>query len=86
MQQTEANARQAEQEWQGATSRYRVQAFSAEPGLNVRPTNLGIEVRVRYITRAYQRHESRGALYQAVVELMHGRRPEEGDPTGAGKA
>ena len=86
VQQTEANARQAEQEWQGATSRYRVQAFSAEPGLNVRPTNLGIEVRVRYITRAYQRHESRGALYQAVVELMHGRRPEEGDPTGAGKA
>jgi hypothetical protein len=31
-------------------------------------------VHVRYITRAYERHESRKRLYEAVVQLMHGKR------------
>jgi small-conductance mechanosensitive channel len=82
-QETEANAKLAEEEWKHTTTRYRVQAFSAQPGINVRPTSNGIEVRVRYITRAYQRHEVRRGLYQAVVELMHGKRPEDVAPTEA---
>ena len=77
---TEANARLAEEEWKTSTHRYRVQTFSAQPGLNVVPTSQGIEVRVRYITRAYQRHDDRRDLYQSVVELMHGKRPEDGAP------
>jgi len=68
---TENNARKAEEEWRSATTRYRVQSFSAEPAINVRPTGSGVEIRVRYITRAYERHETRQRLYQAVVELMH---------------
>jgi small-conductance mechanosensitive channel len=71
---TEINARKAEEEWKAATSHYRVQALSAAPGVNVQPTAAGIEVRVRYITRAYERHEARKRLYEAVVELMHGKR------------
>ena len=71
---TRVNAKAAENEWQQATTRYRVQAFSAVPGINVLPTATGIEVRVRYITRAYERHETRKRLYEAVVGLMHGRR------------
>jgi small-conductance mechanosensitive channel len=71
---TEANAQKAEQEWQGATTRYHVKAFSAEPAINVRPTGSGVEVRLRYITRAYERHETRKKLNEAVVELMHGKR------------
>jgi small-conductance mechanosensitive channel len=71
---TDANASKAEAEWQQATSKYRVQALSARPGINVVPTAAGIEVHVRYITRAYERHESRRRLYEAVVELMHGKR------------
>jgi len=67
---TDENARKAEAEWQNSTTHYRVQAFSAEPAINVRPTGSGVEVRVRYITRAYERHETRQRLYQAVVELM----------------
>ncbi len=77
---TEANAKLAEQEWQKATRKYRVKAFSAVPGLQVVPTNSGIEIHVRYITRAYERHETRRNLNQAVLELMHGKRPE--DPSG----
>jgi small-conductance mechanosensitive channel len=73
---TEANASKAEAEWQQATAKYRVQALSAVPGINVVPTAAGIDVHVRYITRANERHESRKRLYEAVVELMHGRREE----------
>jgi hypothetical protein len=35
-----------------------------------------VEVRVRYITRAYERHETRKRLYEAVVQLMHGKRDQ----------
>jgi small-conductance mechanosensitive channel len=73
---TEENARKAEEEWQHTTTRYHVQAFSATPAINVRPTGSGVEVRVRYITRAYERHETRKRLYEAVVALMHGKREE----------
>ncbi len=71
---TEANAGKAEAEWRETTSRYRVKTISAAPGINVVPTAAGIEVHVRYITRAYERHEARKRMYEAVVEMMHGRR------------
>jgi small-conductance mechanosensitive channel len=74
---TEVNAKVAESEWRKATSRYSVQTFSAVPGIHVVPTGNGIEVMVRYITRANERHESRRRLYQAVLELMHGKRETE---------
>jgi hypothetical protein len=51
-----------------------VQAISAVSGINVVPTGSGIEVHVRYITRAYERHEARKRMYEAVVEMMHGKR------------
>jgi small-conductance mechanosensitive channel len=73
---TEANAKKAEQEWQHTTTRYHVQAFSAEPAINVRPSGSGVEVRVRYITRAYERHETRKRLYEAVVAMLRGKETE----------
>lgn len=71
---TETNARKAETEWQETTTRYRAKSLSAVPGINVRPTGGGVEVRVRYITRAYERHETRKRLYEAVVGMLHGKR------------
>jgi hypothetical protein len=71
---TAANAGKAEAEWQQTTARYRVKALSATPGINVVPAGSGIEVRVRYITRVYERHDVRKRLYEAVVALMHGKR------------
>jgi small-conductance mechanosensitive channel len=73
---TEANAKKAEQEWQHTTTRYHVQTFSAEPAINVRPSGSGVEVRVRYITRAYERHETRKRLYEAVVAMLRGKPAE----------
>jgi len=73
-QETATNAATAEAEWRETTSKYRAKTLSALPGINVQPTGGGIEVRVRYITRAYQRHEARKRLYEALVEMMHGKR------------
>jgi hypothetical protein len=68
---TAANTHQAEQEWQRATSRYRVKSFSATPSIDVRPTSSGVQVLVRYITRAHERYEMRARLYHALVDLLH---------------
>ena len=73
---TQENSGRAESEWRLATTKYRAQTLSAAPGINVRPTGSGIEVHVRYITRAYERHETRKRLFEAVVEVLHGRREE----------
>ncbi|BDG08550.1 mechanosensitive ion channel domain-containing protein [Anaeromyxobacter paludicola] len=81
-QETAANAKLAEQEWLKATTKYRVRTFSAEPGINVIPTSSGVEVDVRYITRAFERHDSRRRLYDAIIALMHGKRTS-GEVVGA---
>lgn len=70
---TQANASKAEAEWQQAAARYRAKVLSAAPGINVVPTGSGIKVRVRYITRAFERHETRKRLNEAIVQLMHGK-------------
>ncbi len=72
-QRTEANAKLAEAEWQRAASRYRIKAFSTVPGLHVVPAGGGIELRARYITRAYESDETRRSLNQAVVDLLQGK-------------
>ena len=70
---TSASARIAEEEWKSVTSSIALQDFSAEPGVSVRPTNTGIEITVRYITRANERHELRTRLYQKVIEMLQSR-------------
>ena len=71
--QTQANVQAAETEWQRSTSRYRAQPVSAAPAVSLRPTSSGIDVHVRYITRAGERHAMKTRLYQALVELLHRR-------------
>jgi small-conductance mechanosensitive channel len=68
---TAKDARMAEEEWQKASQKYRMHSFSAAPAINLRPTGGGIEMHVRYITRAYERQTRRTQLYSAIVELMH---------------
>jgi small-conductance mechanosensitive channel len=73
---TEASFRQAKDEWQRVTRQYGVKAFSAEPAIDVQPTGSGVQVVVRYIARAHERHEIRSKLNHALVELLHGKRAE----------
>jgi len=70
--QTQADAVLAEQEWGRVTQRSAIQTFSAAPAINVRPTNLGVNLVVRYVVNAHRRYEARTRLYQAIVELLHG--------------
>jgi small-conductance mechanosensitive channel len=70
---TAASARQAEQEWQGAARSRDMKALSAAPAINVKPVIGGIEVAVRYITRANERYQLRAKLNQAAVDLLGGK-------------
>ena len=74
---TEANAKTAEQEWARATSHYRVEPVSLTPAINLRPTTSGVELHIRYITRASERFSTRTKLYTALVELLRKKRIPE---------
>jgi small-conductance mechanosensitive channel len=71
MEETAANAKKAEQEWQNSNSRYKVQSVSGKPAISLRPTGSGVEVHLRYITNASERYAMRAHLYQVLVELLH---------------
>jgi hypothetical protein len=68
---TEADARAAELEWERVTHKYGTRPFSAVPAVDLRPSINGLEVIVRYITRAPQRYEVKSRLFQAIVDLIH---------------
>jgi small-conductance mechanosensitive channel len=68
---TESDARQAEQDWRRVTAQYGVREFSAKPAVELRPGAAGLEVAVRYITRAPQRFEVKSRLFQVIVSLLH---------------
>jgi small-conductance mechanosensitive channel len=70
LEQTEASARAAEEEWSKSSGRYKVRSVSAAPAVNLRPTPLGTELHVRYITRAHERYTMRTQLYQKIVDLL----------------
>jgi small-conductance mechanosensitive channel len=83
-QETEANSRLAEQEWQQMGSARGIRAISAGPAISVRPTGSGFEILVRYVTRANERHQQRAKLYHDIVELL--RRKNISQPATAGPA
>jgi small-conductance mechanosensitive channel len=68
---TGPNAKVAEEEWQKVTTGDSKKSFSAAPSMSVRPTGSGVDVRIRYLTRANERHAVRAKLYRAVLDLMH---------------
>ena len=82
---TEENAKAAEQEWQNATSHYRVQSVSATPAVNLRPTPSGVEVHVRYITRAHERSAMKTKISQALVQLLRTKGVEEKETASTAK-
>jgi small-conductance mechanosensitive channel len=67
---TADSSQQAEQEWQRAVPAQRGKSFSGTPGINVKPVVGGVEISVRYITRANDRFSVRAKLYQQAVDLL----------------
>ena len=79
---TAESASQAEQEWQRAVPAQRGKVFSGTPGVNVKPVFGGVEIAVRYITRANERFVVRAKLYQAAVDLLGAMPVAPGAPVG----
>jgi small-conductance mechanosensitive channel len=73
---TSESAKQAEQEWKSAT-KSRDMTVSAAPAINVKPVVGGVEISVRYVTRANERSLLRAKLNHAAVDLL-GARPQSG--------
>jgi small-conductance mechanosensitive channel len=69
---TEADAKMAEAEWKRVTREEGVPQFSAMPSVNLRPAGAGVDIVIRYITRAGVRVETRNRLFAMIVDLMQG--------------
>jgi small-conductance mechanosensitive channel len=69
---TEADAKMAEAEWKRVTHEEGSPQFSAMPSVNLRPAGAGVDLVIRYITRAGVRVETRNHLFAMIVELMQG--------------
>jgi small-conductance mechanosensitive channel len=69
---TEADAKMAQGEWQRVTREEGSPQFSAMPSVNLRPAGAGVDIIIRYITRAGVRVETRNHLFGMIVDLMQG--------------
>ena len=74
---TEADAKMAEAEWKRVTHEEGSPQFSSMPSVNLRPAGTGVDIVIRYITRAGVRVESRNHLFAMIVALMQGASKED---------
>lgn len=78
---TKQDAAGAEQEWKRSARQNGLSQFSAETSVNLRPSGAGVDLLVRYVTRANDRYEARNRIYQRVVDLLQKPvAPEEARP------
>ena len=70
MKATEGDAKMAQEEWQRVTHEEGSPQFSAMPSVNLRPAGSGVDIVVRYITRAGVRLGTRNHLFGTIVDLM----------------
>lgn len=68
---TESSAREAEQEWRRAAHHSGFRSFPAKPEINLMPSDSGVKLTVRYMTKAAERYEVRSRLSHALVKLLH---------------
>jgi small-conductance mechanosensitive channel len=68
---TKERAGVAEREWKRGARGDGLSQFSAAPAVNLRPSSSGVDLRVRYVTRASERFGVRNRLYRQVIDLLH---------------
>jgi small-conductance mechanosensitive channel len=61
----------AEEEWKRAAKQNVLSHFTAKPSVDMRPSAAGVDVLVRYVTRASERYEVRNRIYESVISLLH---------------
>ena len=70
LKETEKDARLAEAEWKRSPRHAGLSQFAADPAVEMRPSASGINIVVRYVTRASERFELRNRLYERVIGLL----------------
>ncbi len=70
LEETEENARIAKQELERRARGDSLRGLSTASVLSLRPSSAGIEIDVRYITRAAERTEVRNRLYHHLIDLL----------------
>jgi small-conductance mechanosensitive channel len=78
---TEADAKTAEAEWKRVTHEEGSPQFSAMPSVNLRPAEAGVDIIIRYITRAGVRVETRNHLFAMIIDLMQDGSKDNGKGT-----
>ena len=73
---TAQDTEEAESEWQSATRQNGLSQFSAKPSVELRPAASGVDIIVRFVTRASQRFGLRSRLYEAILPLLETPKPE----------
>jgi small-conductance mechanosensitive channel len=71
VEETEKDARRAEEEWKQALRRSGLSQFSATPSVSLRPAASGVDLVVRYVTSASDRYDVRNRLYKRAVDILH---------------
>ncbi len=72
---TAEGSKMAREEWQRFDRLQAVNQLSTDPEVNLRPSAGGLDVLLRYVTRASQRVETRNQLYQRVLTILHAQPP-----------
>jgi small-conductance mechanosensitive channel len=82
LKETEKAARLAEAEWKRIPRHAGLSQFAADRAVEMRPGRSGLDIIVRYVTRASERFEVRNRLYERVIELLN--KPPQPLPLQAG--
>lgn len=68
---TEQDSELAEEEWKRLPRRNGMSKASAAATVNLRPAGSGVDVLIRYVTRAADRLTVRNRLYERVIDVLH---------------
>jgi small-conductance mechanosensitive channel len=74
LEETQQDAELAEQEWKRVPRKLGLSHATAASSVNMRPAASGVDILIRYVTRASERLEVRNRLYERVIEVL--RKPE----------
>src|ERR1700733_5822860 len=71
LEETRQDAELAEQEWKRVPRHSGLSHATASSSVNLRPSGAGVEVLIRYVTRAQQRLKVRNRLYERVIDVLY---------------
>ncbi len=71
LEETKKDSEEADEEWRRSGRVTPMGQMNAEASVNMRPASSGVEIVVRYVTRAAKRAATRNLLHQLVLDVLH---------------